>query len=60
MTSWSCSWVFTGQLNFIQDVVLCHKVKIVMKWFQERLNITLIKWPGNSPDLYPIENVLAA
>ncbi len=25
--------------NFIQDGILCHKVKIVMKWFQERLNI---------------------
>jgi hypothetical protein len=25
--------------NFIQDGVLCHKVKILMKWFQEKLNI---------------------
>jgi hypothetical protein len=26
-----------------------------MKWFQERPNITLIKWPGNSLDWNPIE-----
>ena len=35
----------------------CHKAKIVTKWFQERPHIILIKWPGNSPDLNPIENV---
>jgi transposase len=27
------------------------------KWFADRPHITLIKWPGNSPDLNPIENV---
>ncbi len=28
-----------GTTNFIQDGVLCHKVNIVIKWFQEWLNI---------------------
>jgi transposase len=34
-----------------------HEAKIVTKWFADRPHITLIKWPGNSPDLNPIENV---
>jgi len=33
------------------------KAKIVTRWFEARPNITLIRWPGNSPDLNPIENV---
>jgi hypothetical protein len=45
--------------HFPQDGAPCHKAKIVMKWFKERPNITLIKWPGNSPDLNPIENILS-
>jgi hypothetical protein len=43
--------------HFLQDRAPCHKAKIVTKWFQERPHITLIKWPGNSLDLNPIENV---
>ncbi len=43
--------------QFLQDGAPCHKAKIVTKWFVDRPHITLIKWPGNSPDLNPIENV---
>ncbi len=42
--------------NFLQDGAPCHKAKIVTAWFNARPHITLIKWPGNSPDLNPIEN----
>lgn len=42
--------------HFLQDSAPCHKAKIVTAWFTARPNITLIKWPGNSPDLNPIEN----
>ncbi len=45
--------------HFLQDGAPCHKAKIVTQWFKERPNIKLIKWPGNSPDLNPNENVWA-
>jgi transposase len=42
--------------HFLQDGAPCHKYKLVSTWIQERRHITLIDWPGNSPDLNPIEN----
>ena len=40
------------------SVSLSHisRSKIFTEWFKERPHIQLIKWPGNSPDLNPIEN----
>lgn len=46
-----------GTTHFLQDGAPCHKAKIVTRWFEARPNISLIRWPGNSPDLNPIENV---
>ncbi len=46
-----------GTTHFLQDGAPCQRAEIVTKWFQERPHILLIKWPGNSPDLNPIENV---
>jgi transposase len=43
--------------HFLQDGAPCNTSKIVTKWFADRPTIQLIKWPGNSPDLNPIENV---
>ncbi len=40
---------------FLQDGEPCHKEKLTAEEFQNRPNITLIKWPRNSPDLNPIE-----
>jgi hypothetical protein len=34
---------------------LVTRKKLTAEDFQNRLNITIIKWPGNSPDLNPIE-----
>lgn len=42
--------------HFLQDGAPCHKSKRSLNWFQER-GIPLISWPGNSPDLNPIENM---
>lgn len=41
---------------FQQDSAPCHVSKTSMKWFREK-NIELLDWPGNSPDLNPIENL---
>jgi transposase len=40
---------------FMQDGAPCHTSKKVMKWLEDN-NIPVLKWPGNSPDLNPIEN----
>jgi len=41
---------------FQQDGAPCHTAKKCMSWFTEN-HIELLEWPGNSPDLNPIENL---
>jgi transposase len=41
---------------FQQDSAPCHTAKTVKEWMRSR-DITLLDWPGNSPDLNPIENL---
>ena len=45
-----------GCTTFQQDSAPCHKAKSVMNWFQTK-KVKVFKWPGNSPDLNPIENL---
>jgi transposase len=41
---------------FLHDVAPCHKAKKVSEWLRSH-NILVLDWPGNSPDLNPIENM---
>ena len=41
---------------FMHDGAPCHRSKMVKK-FLEQKNIQMLEWPGNSPDLNPIENL---
>ena len=42
--------------TFMQDGASIHRAKHTQKWLAEN-NIPVLKWPPNSPDLNPIENV---
>ena len=45
-----------GCHTFLQDGAPCHTSRYTMNWINAQ-NINLIDWPGNSPDLNPIENL---
>jgi hypothetical protein len=45
-----------GCSMFMQDSAPAHTAVVVKKWFH-RNGIKILEWPGNSPDLNPIENL---
>ena len=53
------SFEATQAVTFQQDGAPCHTAKEVTQWFED-CHIPLLKpWPGNSPDISPIENLWA-
>ena len=49
-------WYGDRECIFMQDGAPCHKARSVMTFLQNK-NIRLLEWPGNSPDLNPIEGL---
>lgn len=41
---------------FMQDSAPCHTAKSIKNFLREK-NVPLLEWPGNSPEMNPIENV---
>lgn len=50
-------WFSNGEsFVFMQDGAPCHTARSIKAFLQQE-NVTLLPWPGNSPDMNPIENV---
>lgn len=43
--------------TFMQDGAPCHTAKLAMKFLKDEAKLNVLPWPGNSPDMNPIENL---
>ena len=51
-------WFGTEPYWFQQDLAPCHTSRVVKAFYEEK-HVNVLSWPGNSPDLSPIENLWA-
>lgn len=50
-------WFPNGEkFIFMHDSAPCHKAKSISAYLENK-NVEVLPWPGNSPDMNPIENV---
>ena len=49
-------WYGKEECIFMQDGASCHTAKIVKQYLTNN-GVKLLDWPGNSPDMNPIENI---
>ena len=49
-------WFPDGNCVFMQDSAPCHTANVIKGYFTE-IGLEVLPWPGNSPDLNPIEGV---
>jgi len=49
-------WFPNKQYTFMHDSAPCHKARTVSKFLSDN-QVKVLDWPGNSPDLNPIENL---
>lgn len=56
------AWLFPNKelFNLIQDNSPIHTFWAVMEWFAQHPHITLLPHPPRSPDLNPVDQILAA
>ncbi|GFY18915.1 putative transposase like protein [Trichonephila clavipes] len=45
-----------GRLDVVKDGAPCHTARSIKAFLAEQ-NIPLLDWPGNTPDMNPIENI---
>jgi hypothetical protein len=50
------AWFPSNRFIFMHDGAPCHKAKLIIDYFHQQ-RVTLLPWPGNSPELNPIENI---
>lgn len=52
------AWQQSGVRTYMHDSAPCHKAKICTQYLSQ-VDIPVLPWPGNSPDLNPIETLWA-